>query len=200
MKKARWLFTAVLSACMVIVLADALAVRGHVDNKLRFGFRRDPIISALAHLTEIYIEAVSPYSIDLMEFDDSFSLHKAIMEEDIDVALEYPAEAWARTACPSRGALMINIFPLMKSYYREEYGAVWVGMFNLRKENLLCYAPSYVITRGVAEDLAYYTLPDYLKKLIGVVTEDDMNDMLRDISKGETRTVLTEYLAGKDMI
>ncbi len=183
-----------------IMLAGAGVTAGHVGNRLRLGYRAEPILSALARMTEIYLEEVSGFQIDLKEYGDPFALQAAISEQKVDVALEYPTEAWSRTACPEKGALVENIFPLMKSYYREKYGAVWVGMFTIRKLDMPACTPSFVISKGVAEDLSFYTLPDYLKKLMSAVTQADLEDILAKDPSGTDASILRACLSRKKMI
>jgi hypothetical protein len=193
---------AVLAICLAGLLATAFdRAEGHVGNRLRLGYRpAEPAIVLLAHLTEIYLEQVSGFSVDLKEYTDPYSLQAAIRGEEVDVAVEFPAEAWARTACPSRGALMENIFSLMKAYYRDTYGAVWVAAFPYRREGLACFAPSYVITRGVSESIAYYTLPAYLKKLAAAVSSDDLAGMLAKASSTDPKSVVRDWLTARKMI
>jgi hypothetical protein len=172
---------------------------GHTSGRLRLAHRADPELTALAHLTEIFLEETSAYQVDLKEFPDPDSLREAIRQGAVDLAVEFPAEAWAR-ACPTRGALMQNIFHLMKDYYEEEFGAIWIGMFNLRKDGLLCFAPSYVLSHTIVDSLTYYTLPDYLKKLLKAVSQEDMDELLRKDPTGSRRRILESYLAEKGLI
>ncbi len=189
---------AVLAAFMIAWWPGTAS--GHVGNRLRLGYRSEPILAAAAHLTELYLEAVSGFQVDLREYPDPFALQKAIREEQVDVAVEFPAEAWERTTCPSGGALVENMFPLMKTYYQEHYGAVWVCLFRFRKEGDACLAPSVVITKAIAGDLAYYTLPDYLKKLAAAITQEEVDGILRRDPTGSDRSVLQTFLARKKLI
>jgi hypothetical protein len=52
----------------------ASLAEGHVGQKIRLTYRPDPVLSALAHLTEIYLEEVSSYQVDLRIYDDPRAL------------------------------------------------------------------------------------------------------------------------------
>jgi hypothetical protein len=172
----------------------------HTGNRLRLGYRPEPALSALARLTQINLREATVYTVDLREFKDAATLEAALKAGEVDMILEYPAEAWCRSDAPGKDALSGNIQDILTARYREAFGAVWVGAFNLPGGGPACRAPSCVIARGIAGDLAYYLLPDYCKKLIAAVTPGDMEQLLRRDPSGTGRDLLREYLAGKRLI
>jgi hypothetical protein len=183
-----------MAGVAVSLVLPALAP-GHTGRRLRLGFRGDPLLAALAILTEIYLEEVSGFQLDLREYADPARLDQAFREGEVDLLLEYPARVpgpAAPTDRPAPGE--------MGERDRRAGGEVWIGPYRAGGGEPPRQDPVYRLSAGVADDLAYYTLPDYLGKLTRTIGGGDLTPLLARDPTGRDRGLLRDLLAAKRLI
>jgi hypothetical protein len=184
------------------LLAAALAFLGaspaeaHTGNRLRLGYQVEPAMAVLARITEVYVEEVSGFRIDLREFGDEGTLLAALQGGDIDLAIARPDPAWVEAACgPGKPATGLPL----ADHWRGRGGGL-AAAFDLGTSPRPCGGPALIISPPVAGDLAYYTLPGYLRKVAGAVGPSDVEALLRADPAGTDRGAARAWLAARRLI
>jgi len=186
--------------CAAAVFLGRSPVEAHTGNRLRLGYQAEPAMGLLARITEVYVEEVSGFRIDLREYRDEAALAAALRNGEIDLAVARPDPAWVEQNCgPGRTGTGGAVAEPLAKHWRERGGTL-AAFFDLGAADRPCRVPALVISSPVASDLAYYTLPDYLRKVAGSVGRSDLEKLLRADPTGTDRGAARSWLADRRLI
>ncbi len=186
--------------CAAAVLLGRSPVEAHIGNRLRLGYQAEPTMALLARITEVYVEEVSGFRIDLREYRDEAALAAALRGGEIDLAVARPDPAWVELNCgPGRTGTVGALGEPLANHWREGGGTL-AAFFDLGASERPCRVPALVISSPVASDLAYYTLPDYLRKVAVAVGLTDLEKLLLADPTGTDRRAVRAWLAARRLI
>ncbi len=186
--------------CAAAVLLGRSSVEAHIGNRLRLGHQAEPAMALLARITEVYVEEVSGFRIDLREYRDEAALAASLRSGEIDLAIARPDPAWVEQNCgPGRTETVRAVGEPLANHWRERGGTL-AAFFDVGASERPCGVPALVISSPVASDLAYYTLPDYLRKVAGAVGRSDLEKLLLADPTGTDRRAVRAWLAARRLI